>query len=421
MDDKKEHIIYTKADIDNYLQGKMSKEAMHSLERAALQDPFLADAIEGFALVDTAIANKDLADIQAMILADKQPTKVVEMAKSRNGWLKIAVAVMLFAGAGWIGILLMNKGNNPKSIVSNEKQPVIENQNTKIATDSVIPKGAIASVEQKNIKQQFQSLDANAVKADSSTEYYSNAKVNNAPALYAATEPSKNDGSKAAYQWNANANVSATSQTIASNKAAGPSLSNNATGYTLSNSNATASAAKEVDASALEDRSFVFAAKAKDKYDADKSAKAIASDKNTITLPTIRIKRDSTVESVPITGYFSKKEAAKPFYYKLSKEDSLTVPVNGWAAFNEYLRQNNAYTTITYDTAFTPVTIVNNKTGEEVVALEFDIDKFGNPDKIKVTKSVDEQTDAKAIELLKNGPKWQASNKKSKGKVSIKF
>ena len=60
MDDKKEYIIYSKADIDNYIQGNMSKEAMHSIERAALQDSFLADAIEGFSLVDTTVANKDL-------------------------------------------------------------------------------------------------------------------------------------------------------------------------------------------------------------------------------------------------------------------------------------------------------------------------------------------------------------------------
>lgn len=46
------HINYTQADIERYLQGKMTHAEMHALEKAALQDPFLADAIEGFAIAD---------------------------------------------------------------------------------------------------------------------------------------------------------------------------------------------------------------------------------------------------------------------------------------------------------------------------------------------------------------------------------
>ncbi len=421
MDDKKEHIIYSKADIDNYIQGNMSKEAMHSIERAALQDPFLADAIEGFSLVDTAVANKDLLDIETMILAGKQDAKVVGITKKKNEWLKIAVVVLLFAGAGWIGALLMGN-DKQKSIVNNEKINTTEDKNIKIGFDSVAPKNTIASIEQKNTSQQYKSLDATTSLADTLTPSATKGFAANSTPMYAAVEPSKNNAPiGSTNNWSSNNNGALSNQSVVSSKAAGPSLNNNSTNYTFAAPNASASVAKEAEASISNDKSFAFAEKAKDKNDDAKQSKAIASGNTIITLPTIRIKRDSTVESVPITAYFSKKEAVKPISFKLSKEDSLTVPINGWPAFNDYLQKNNAYTTITYDTAYTPVTITNSKTGEEIVGLEFDIDKFGNPDKIKVTKSVDKETDAKAIDLLKNGPKWQASDKKVKGKVSIKF
>lgn len=45
-------------DIEKYLSGKLSPSEMHELEKRALSDPFLADALEGA----TAIAQKDLQD-----------------------------------------------------------------------------------------------------------------------------------------------------------------------------------------------------------------------------------------------------------------------------------------------------------------------------------------------------------------------
>ena len=40
---------YTSNDLIRYHQGKMSSQEMHDLEKAALTDPFLSDALEGFA------------------------------------------------------------------------------------------------------------------------------------------------------------------------------------------------------------------------------------------------------------------------------------------------------------------------------------------------------------------------------------
>ena len=54
---------YSLADIEQYLQGKLSPAEMHELEKAAVQDPFLADAIEGYQSTDLTLIKQDLADI----------------------------------------------------------------------------------------------------------------------------------------------------------------------------------------------------------------------------------------------------------------------------------------------------------------------------------------------------------------------
>src|SRR5678815_5285094 len=59
---------YTAEDIQSYLEGRMNAAEMHALERAALEDPFLSDAIEGYkasginALSSKAELNQELND-----------------------------------------------------------------------------------------------------------------------------------------------------------------------------------------------------------------------------------------------------------------------------------------------------------------------------------------------------------------------
>jgi len=42
-----QHIIYTAEDIQQYFAGKLTPAAMHAMEKAALDDPFLEGAMEG--------------------------------------------------------------------------------------------------------------------------------------------------------------------------------------------------------------------------------------------------------------------------------------------------------------------------------------------------------------------------------------
>lgn len=398
MIDKKENINYSKADIDNYLLGKMQPAAMHQLERAALQDSFLADAIEGYNSCDKMSADKDLIDIEAMILGNKQQAKIVPINKNKNNWWKFVAACLVLITTGSLGIMLMNNKANEQVIAK------IDDTKTSINKPN-------ETLKDTTIATNNNSISKNEI------------RINKADKLFTQKIPSTtttNENAIVAADTNYNQQLY-TKNNIATNynnKFSGPSVNNaSSNNSNFLNPDNKDLAATPTTAPVAKDDVAAFVATDKEEK---KVEKEYATNTNTIALPTIKMKRDSSYDAIPIRSFASNKKTASPIAKQLSKEDSLCVPVNGWAAFNEYIQQNNK-PTLTYDTTFKQVTVTNAKTGVDVVALEFFIDKDGSPEKIKIVKSVDEETDLRAIELLKNGPKWQTQRKKQKGKVSIKF
>ena len=65
---KNNDIIYTAADIEKYHNGLMSSKERHALEKAALDDPFLADALEGYA-TSSINSNNDIDELKKRLAA----------------------------------------------------------------------------------------------------------------------------------------------------------------------------------------------------------------------------------------------------------------------------------------------------------------------------------------------------------------
>ena len=61
---------YTAADIERYHAGSMPAEQMHALEKAAMEDPFLADALEGYLFTKTPAA--DVQKIRERLIGNEQ-------------------------------------------------------------------------------------------------------------------------------------------------------------------------------------------------------------------------------------------------------------------------------------------------------------------------------------------------------------
>ena len=82
-------------------------------------------------------------------------------------------------------------------------------------------------------------------------------------------------------------------------------------------------------------------------------------------------------------------------------------PEDGWTAYNSYVLNNLNM----------PEKIDKKKSeggGENTVEISFEVNKFGDPVKIKVEKSLCDKCDKEAIRLIKEGPKWKRKGKKGK-------
>ena len=114
---------YSLSDIEQYLQGKLSPAEMHELEKAAVQDPFLADAMEGYQSADLIKADQDLAAIRSQLLqndADKAP--VIELLSIRKNWLRAASIILLLAGSSTFAWFLFRSTPQKKEMVQRSVQ-----------------------------------------------------------------------------------------------------------------------------------------------------------------------------------------------------------------------------------------------------------------------------------------------------------
>jgi len=94
---------------------------------------------------------------------------------------------------------------------------------------------------------------------------------------------------------------------------------------------------------------------------------------------------DTTVKSSPVATMASARVA--------SVMPAVSSPVGGWANFDTYITDNNKLGK-------------GAKTGK-FVELSFSIDAEGTPSDIKIITGIDEETNAEAVRLLKDGPKWE--------------
>lgn len=98
MEENNKHIKpYTAADIQRYLNRTMTAAEMHELEKAALEDPFLAEAIEGYSYQNHQDVSSAVGELK-LRLVQKVGTKPSLVVKTKIVW-SAAAAVLIVAGA----------------------------------------------------------------------------------------------------------------------------------------------------------------------------------------------------------------------------------------------------------------------------------------------------------------------------------
>jgi len=120
--------------IRQYLAGELDDKAMHALERQALDDPFLAEALEGYAAHEPD-QSAQLAELQQRL---EQRVGLAEKGRLRQQYYRwaSAAAILVILGVSFLWINRQQLAERNKEIAKTEEtRPAIRSDNHK-ATDS---------------------------------------------------------------------------------------------------------------------------------------------------------------------------------------------------------------------------------------------------------------------------------------------
>ncbi len=467
MNNDKKHIIYSAKDIEQYLSGTMSNAAMHAIEKDALDDPLLAEAIDGYSAVENNDWNKTLAELKEKISAAEN-TPVVSISQNYfvQRW-RVAAAILLVGSSIAIAYLFTPKNNTDKEqlatknsakefskIVRNQlattdsttyiaanNTPVTNNKkellNTAIETKKpAVDKNALATVKQDNqptndnFVYQPGNPSAPAFKGIPQTDNSKSLADNTGKETIASNKEVQNNSPNNA----ANA-ANATDLKIADNnikKLAAPINQQNGLQFKSSNF----FNAQIVDATnhPLPFAQIKTAAQKPIVADANGNFNIATTDtsmavtvtaagylpkkyqlQNAEALQIIRLEEDKT--DLQELAYTKKKSASpktaliKEDNIKELEEDDDIEPINGWVGYNNYLLQN-----------LTISDQLKNSNVHGVVELLVKLKANGNVSAVKIKKSLCAECDEEAIRLVKKGPRWDVKNNKGgEAKVKVQF
>ena len=468
MSQKNNDIIYSAADIEKYHKGMLSAKEMHALEKAALDDPFLADSLEGYA-ASGVNASADIAELKNRLTkrVEEEENKVVPIVsvkKTSFSWWKVAAMIVLIAGAG-ILIYQLSFTNKKDSIVqtdSNKKAEKDETSDSDKAASPVFLKpdtntSSLAADQQKTgaIKSELSAQDSTAPSketADTKTDGLINDKevaihapaVSSAPTAIEAEKKEEVALTDDSYKKRAiaakkedfkarNLNISSDSISGAAEQKVntvtpGIMLEKNAKARSyraLNQTNVFRGRVTDVQNNALPFSNITNTEDNIGTYSDAKGYFVLTSPDSVLNVQVsslgfetnkVQLQRNVPSNNVSLqedlSGLSEVVISNKKVNSKIPRNSILKSrepePADGWDDYDLYLANNLK----------TPDKQADIK-GE--VELLFEVDKNGTPFNITIQKSLCESCDKEAIRLVKEGPKWKRKAKKEKATVKVAF
>lgn len=445
---------YSAADIEKYWKGQLSRSEMNALEKAALDDPFLADALEGYQHTSSATADIVLLN-QKLEERVKDSAKLVPMGNRRLPWFRVVAAIVIIAGIGLlVSQFLLN--NKDKTVAMQTDQAdksklpgesTAANQKEETPADTVITPGlSITTSGNKDYKSDSpKTLTGNAAARE--ITHSDSATVNS----FTEINPSAQNETKAP------AAVTFTEKQKAE-------VNKDATGQ-LKNKVADVEGDKDQFFEKTTQKRQVSLQKTKNaqddinpKLNHSFTGRVVDAQKNAVPFANVTNTRDQVGTYTDISGKFNLVSAdsvldvqIKSLGYEtrnyrlipekkdtnlMMQEDFLArsgimnttnrrVVSNRAREENRILEEPepavgwNNYDTYIANNFIIPDEILTRNAGSEV-ELSFQVDKSGHPTDISITRSSQcPECDQEAIRLLKEGPKWKRKGKKTNTSIII--
>jgi hypothetical protein len=437
MEENKNIKHYSAADIQNYVEGKLSAAEMHAIEKAAHEDPFVADAIEGMETSieqrGSATLNADFNDLQKRLsdrINEKRKTRVIAFNRL---WWQGAAALIVLIGGGALTYTYINKSNlsNKNIAQAKPKNPAADSTSTKKDNSIIQSKpGSIANAnadvtlnEVKIKKKKEQKIRSAPVKSNSApkekiadtisedknaTASVSAPTIDNrkfqADSSVVFNESKKRDVTK---------DIESLYKTTKANEFVGKVVDINSQPI----SGAYVNIANQKNATVTDNKGMfkLFAPKADTTVKINVSSvgfettKAILVNDNDIENNTINLRsKTSSLNEIVVTG---SRARAKTDAKDIASEETLknTAPVIGWKKYKEYLDKNKR--------------LSGDSIGLRIIeVVSFSVKKNGKLGNFNIEQSYDDDFDDEAIRLIKSGPAWKLlKNKKARATLTIEF
>jgi hypothetical protein len=448
MAEEKNIINYTAADIEKYWKGALSAAEMHAMEKAAMDDPFLADALEGYKNINLGEAGLDtLRDKLDKRVAAVVP--ILNLKRKRFTWVRAAAAIIIIVGLGLLVQQLVFNDRNKSSLADLKKK---ERQSASVANNDPIKPDSI----QGDVKGQSASDTPGPRKKISVTlksDSYAYTPIDTTRKIDGADAALKKPENEIVPAGNAQVTANAERKSEpAKEKADFGRIFDDSTKF-LNDKKASAAmpvAKQRANQEYYDGYNTSSGLALNNKY----NYRVVDAQNNPVPFANVMNTRDNIGTYTDIRGNFNlvssdsilhvqirslgynaadyklvpakdqggalvlkeddRKETVtqnRKVVSSLSRKDSAEIeePEVGWGNYNTYVANN--------------IQIPENvrpKNTRSDVELSFDIDKTGQPVNIKVTRSSQcKECDEEAIRLLKEGPKWKRKGKKSKATVLI--
>lgn len=327
---------FNSEDIERYHQGLMSATERNALEKAALEDPFLADALEGFTNtpVDLATDMKELKERLGKRTEKKNKVIPIAPKKGYNYFIRVAAMILLMAGAGWF-FYQFSRNKEPEAPIA------LNDSNRSVADTTAVAKSPAASPVENNV----QFLNTDTVKRSD--------KNKNETVLSEQKQVKAADNKS--YYW----------------------------GTAISDTSSIPHSDSDKETMAR---------------DRTKSAENLAGSEKTMPSSPSGLYADSIV----VSGMGVKKSIARSAKEIADKTEPIAVPLVGWPAYQQYLKDSLR-------------AIPNYKdVNGQFVELTFDINENGKPHNYTIISSFSKSAAEEAWRLVSQGSLWTPGKAKLK-------
>ena len=354
---------YSAIDFERYHSGAMLPDEMHALEKAALEDPFLADALEGYK--NSKNAEKELNEIRMRLDEKRKRQKVFFLNSLSSGaWWKIAAMFILFAGIAYFFYATNAKKEASlaykNNVIKKQDSLTISSRNADtIATEGDLAFEKPAPEKNENTTATSQTARKKAIEVSPRIKTFDR-------------KPGTENEKKSLEKHLPEKTVSAIAMNNENVMPRGIIMNDSGKESFFRQSDTTARVS-------------------------DSPAKYNISNEQAVAMN----KKDATLNEVVVTGYGTRKMKSvtgAKLDGKVSAVNitsSSTYPKEGKEKFDQYIKDN--------------ALPVFDSTGTRIVSiifLSFTLNKKHKPAHIKVLESSCEACEQEAIRLLKNGPPW---------------